>query len=156
MRLLPAVILVVFLASLPSCKYFKGNGLFGRKASKAALLARQDSIRVADSLKSIQDQLLAIENEKLELARKADEERLSMEGKFRFNIIVGSFITPEFAQGLAEAYKRQGYDPKIIMMQGNKFQLVSAEGYDNFSSAFARLKEFQDTVELNAWIYIKE
>jgi hypothetical protein len=156
MRLFPAVIIVVFLAVLPSCKYFKGDGLFGRKARIAALQAMKDSIRVADSLKSIQDQLLAIENEKLDLARKADEDRLNMGGKFRFNIIVGSFITPEYAQGLLETYKRQGYDPKIIMKQGDRFQLVSAEGYDNFSSAYNRLKEFQDTVEINAWIYIKQ
>jgi hypothetical protein len=156
MRLLSAVIIVVLLAFLPSCKYFKGNGLFGRRSSRAAFQAWQDSTRVADSLKSIQDQLLALENEKLDLARKADEERLNMEVKFKYNIIVGSFITPEYAESLAEAYKRQGYDPNVIMMQGKRFQLVSAEGYDNFSNAYARLKEFQDTVEINAWIYIKE
>jgi hypothetical protein len=33
---------------------------------------------------------------------------------------------------------------------------VSAEGNDSFSKAHSRLKEFQDTVEINAWIYIKE
>ena len=32
----------------------------------------------------------------------------------KYNIIVGSFITPEYAKGLAEDYRKQGYDSKII------------------------------------------
>lgn len=156
MRLLSAIILVVILGILPSCKYFKGEGLFGRKALKSAVLkAQEDSTRVADSLKVIQDQLLAIENEKLD-ARKADAEKLLMEGKYKYNIIVGSFITPENAIGYAEVYKKLGYDSKIIRLEGNRFELVSAEGYENFSQALVRLQQFQDTVEIDSWLYIKE
>lgn len=120
----------------------------------AILLAQQDSIRVADSIKKAQDLLFAIETAKLDSARKADEERLALES--RYNIIVGSFITPEYAQGLAEVYRKQGYDSKILKMEGSRFELVSAEGHESFRKAVARLKEFQDTVELEAWMYIKK
>jgi hypothetical protein len=157
MRLLSAIILVVSLFLLPSCKYFKAEGLFGRKAREASILqALKDSIRVADSVKIIQDQLLALENEKLDSARKAEAELLLSDGKYKYNIIVGSFVTPEYAKEYAEVYRKQGYDSRIIKMEGNRFELVSAEGHDSFSKAYARLKEFQDTVEINSWVYIKE
>jgi hypothetical protein len=157
MRFLSAIIITVFLGIFPSCKYFKADGLFGRKAREAAASqALKDSVRVADSIKIIQDQLLALENEKLIAARKADAEQLLSGNKYKYNIIVGSFITPENAKVYAEVYRKQGYDSRIIRIQGNRFELVSAEGNDNFNTAFTRLKEFQDTVEINAWLYIKK
>ena len=58
----------------PSCKFFKDKGLFGKKAKTlAVLLAQQDSIRVADSIRKVQDQILAIENAKLDSVRLAEE-----------------------------------------------------------------------------------
>jgi hypothetical protein len=157
MRLLSAITLIVFLGILPSCKYFKGEGLFGRKAREArALQAMKDSLRVADSIRVIQDQLLALENEKLDSARKADTDRQLSGIKNKYNIIVGSFITPEYAKAYADVYRKQGYDSRIIKIEGNRFELVSAEGYAGFNTAFARLKEFRDTVEINAWLYIKK
>ena len=153
MRHLSAFILIVLLVASPSCKYFKG----GKKAdAMKALLAQQDSIRIADSIRSVQDRLLAIENEKLEAARNAENERIAWESKFKYNIIVGSFKTPEYARGLAEVYRTKGYDVRIIKMDGSSFELVSAEVHDSFRKAVARLKEFQDTIEMEAWMYIKK
>jgi hypothetical protein len=154
MRHLSAFVFVALLVFLPSCKYFKG-GLFGKKTNTMAiLLAQQDSVRVADSIKKVQDRLFALESAKLDSVRKADEERLALESKY--NIIVGSFITPEYARGLAEVYRKQGYDTKIIKMEGGRFELVSAEAHDSFRKAVSRLKEFKDTIELEAWMYIKK
>ena len=157
MRHLSAIVLIVLLVVLPSCKYFKGRGLFGRKADTMAVWqARQDSTRVADSIRKVQDRLMAIENAKLDSARKAEEERLAWESKYKYNIIVGSFITPEYAKGLAEVYRKKGYDTRIIKMGGSRFELVSAEAHESFRKAVARLKEFQDTIELDTWMYIKK
>jgi hypothetical protein len=157
MRHLSAIVLIVLLVVLPSCKYFKGRGLFGKKADILAVWqAKQDSTRVADSIRKVQDRLMAIENAKLDSARKVDEERLAWESKYKYNIIVGSFITPEYAKGLSEVYRKQGYDTRIIKMEGSRFELVSAEGHESFRKAVVRLKEFQDTIELDAWMYIKK
>jgi len=155
MRHLSAIVLIGLLVVLPSCKYFKNRGLFGKKANTMAiLLAQQDSIRVADSIKKVQDRLMAIESAKLDSARRANEDRLAMAGKY--NIIVGSFITPEYARGYAEFYRKLGYDTKIIKMEGSRFELVSAEAHESIRKAIARLKEYRDTVELDAWVYINK
>jgi hypothetical protein len=156
MRHLSAILIIGLLVIIPSCKYFKASGLFGRKARTMAILkAQEDSIRVADSLQKISDQLKSIENAKLDSLRKADEIQLKMESRYKYNIIVGSFITHEYAKGLTEEYRNLGYDPKIIKAEGSRFELVSVEAYDNFRKAALRLKQFQDTVQVEAWMYIK-
>jgi len=154
MRHLSVVILIAFLIVLPSCNFFREKGWFNKKERTLAMLkAQQESIRVADSVRKAQERQLAIENARLDSIRLADEARLSLSS--RYNIIVGSFITPEYARAWAEEYRKQGYDAKIIKMEGSRFELVTAESHDNFRRAVNRLNQFQDTVQIDAWIYIK-
>jgi hypothetical protein len=157
MRHLSINILIVLMPVFPSCKYFKTNRLFGRKAAAEAVLkAKRDSTRVADSINEVYDQLVALENEKIADARKADALKLSGDNKYRYNIIVGSFITPEYAKKYAEVYRNKGYDTKIIKPEGTRFELVSAAASEHLGDAVSRLKEFQDTIEIQAWMYIKK
>jgi hypothetical protein len=155
MKNLTALILIILLATMPSCKYFKGKKLFGRRDDKlAVLLARQDSIRVADSIMKVQERLLAIENARLDSIRIAEEKALEL--KHKYNIIVGAFITPEYAIALNEEYRKRGYESRIIKMEGSRFELVTAESYESFRTAVERLNQFQDTVEINSWMYINK
>lgn len=135
---------------MPACKYFKGKN---KSDSMALIKAQADSIRVADSLKKVQER---IENERIASERKAEEERLANEAKQKYNIIVGSFLTPEFANGLSESYKKQGYDTKIVQKDGSKFQLVAIETFENFRDAVKKLKQYQDTVQVEAWVYTRK
>ena len=111
MRHLTGFLLVVLLIALtPSCKYFKNIKLFGKKKDivMAEWQAKQDSIRVADSIRRVQERLIAIENARLDSIRLANEQKLALESKY--NIIVGSFITPEYARAWADEYRNRGYD----------------------------------------------
>jgi hypothetical protein len=155
MRHLSAIVLIGLLIVLPGCKYFKKGGSSAKKTS-ALLHARQDSIRVADSLRTIQEKLAAIETARIESEKTAEDERLAAESRLKYNIIIGSFITPENAKGLAEAYRNKGYNTRILKVEGSKFELVSAEGHESFRKAFNRLKEFQDTVNPDSWIFAQQ
>ena len=155
MKYLTAFLLVVLLAFTPSCKYFKGKKLFGKKDRvMAEWQAKQDSIRVADSIKRVQERLLAIEYARLDSIRLANEQQITLTSKY--NIIVGSFITPEYARDWAKEYRNRGYDTKIIQMEGSRFELVSAESHESVRRAITRLRQFQDTVQVDAWIYIRQ
>jgi hypothetical protein len=157
MRHLSMILLIGLLAVLPSCKYFKGGGLFGKKARTMAIMkAQEDNIRRTDSIQKVKDQLAAIENVRIDSLRKTDEARKALESNHKFNIIVGSFITPEYARIFAEEYRKQGYDPEIIKNQGSRFELVSAEGHESFRKAVTRLRQFQDTVQIEAWLFVKK
>jgi hypothetical protein len=97
-----------------------------------------------------------LENERIASAQKAEAEKLAAESKNKYNIIVGSFITPEYAKGFAEVYRQKGYDTKILKVEGSRFELVAAEAYDSFGKAAPRLREFRASIELDAWIYIRK
>jgi hypothetical protein len=152
--------IIFFLAVLvltPSCKNIRERGLFGKKAKTLEMLkAQQDSVRVADSLKKVENRLKAIEEARLDSIRLAEEERAAYEARNKFNIIVGSFITPEFAKAWAEEYRKQGYDTRVIKMADSNFELVVAESYDRFSKAVERLNQFQDTVDIDTWLYVSK
>jgi hypothetical protein len=155
MRQLTAFTLIMLLVLFPSCKWLREKGLLGRRADTMVIWrAKQDSIRVGDSVRKVQDRLLAIQNAKLDSLRKADKEKKDWESKYKYNIIIGSFITPAYAKNFSAEFARKGYKTRILKLEGTKFELVSAEAYDNFRKAAERLKQFQDTVAFDAWMYI--
>ena len=147
MRYLTAIILTLLITLAPSCKHTK---------TEASLRALQDSVRVADSIRNVQKKLIDIENARLDSIRSAEELRKAFENKSRYNIIVGSFLTPEYAKSLADSYRKEGYTPQIIKMEDTKFELVSAEAHENIIKAISRLRQFQDTVVFDAWMYIRQ
>ena len=76
MKKLFGLILIIILISFASCRWIKEKGLFGRKSDTMALwLARQDSLRIADSIKAVQEKI-ALEKEKFEADRLAEEQKL--------------------------------------------------------------------------------
>mgnify|MGYP001234668814 FL=1 len=48
-----------------------------------------------------------------------------------------------------------GYDPQIIRMTDSMFELVVAESHEKYARAAQRLEQFRDTVEIDAWIYVR-
>jgi hypothetical protein len=156
MRHFITIFFLVFVILFPSCKNIRERGLFGKKARTLEMLkAEQQRVRVADSLKRIENRLKAIEEASLDSLRIAAEaEKAAFEAIDQFNIVVGSFITPEYAQAWAEEYRKQGYNAKIIRMTDSRFELVVAESYDRFSKAVERLNVFQTTVDVDTWLYV--
>lgn len=122
----------------------------------AIMKVREDSIRVADSLQKVKDQLMKIELAIGDSIRRVEEERIALGSKYKYNIIVGSFITPEYAKALTEEYRKKGYDPKILKVEGSRFELVAVEAYNSFTKAASQLVKFKDTVQLESWLYIKK
>jgi hypothetical protein len=155
MRYLQNVALIVLLIVLPSCKFFNGKGLFGgKKRALVELRARQDSIRIADSVRIFQERMTAIEDAKIDSLRKIDEAKLA--GKSNFNIIVGSFISPGYARDMAKVFRSKGYDARIITVADSRFELVSAEGHNSLEEAVTSLNAFHNAGLADAWIYIRK
>jgi mannosyltransferase OCH1-like enzyme len=156
MRHFITIFFLVFLILFPSCKNIRERGLFGKKARTLEMLKEEQKlVRVADSLKRVENRLKAIEEARLDSLRMAAEaEKAAFEAIDKFNIVVGSFITPEYAQAWAEEYRKQGYDTRVIRMTDSSFELVVAESYDQFSKAIERLNVFQTTVDVDTWLYV--
>jgi len=143
---LAVFVIILSFVLLPSCDFFCEKN----KVDTTELViqqARLDSIRVADSLKRVQE-AQAIQDS----IRLAEEARLAS----KYHIIVGSFYTPQYARSWAEEYKRRGYNAQILKKRGSMFELVSAESFSDHGAALRRLREFHVSIMLDAWIYIDE
>ena len=142
---------------MPSCKYAKKKGWFGGKKADTLVVwqARQDSIRVADSLRQVREMAAAAEKARLDEINRVEQERLAYEARFKYHIIVGSFITPEYARAFQAEMIKAGYNSKILQKPDSKFEFVTAESHESLRKAVDRLVEFRDTVVVDAWIYIR-
>lgn len=148
------LLMIVILSTASSCKFLREKKIIGRKKTELAeLKAQQKMVRTADSLKKVQEQIQALENARLDSIRIAEEQRQALAS--RYNIIVGAFLTPEYASAWADEYRSRGYDARIIPMEGGRFELVAAESHETAGKAIRRVNQFQDTVQVDAWIYRK-
>jgi hypothetical protein len=154
-RYLSAIFLIPLLLFSFSCRYVKEE-----KALKEALLwARQDSIRIADSLKRIEIETKVVEALPQDSLGKSDKEKLPGsvgDSRITYYIIAGSFTNPENARLTAEGYRSLGYKTSIINTtnrNGIKAEYVSVNTFNNYYEAVRYLKEFQSKFDSKAWIY---
>ena len=124
--------------------------------------AKQDSIRVADSLKRIEVETKGVEEIQRDSLVKSDKEEHPVSaGDIRgsYYIIVGSFTNTENAKLAAGKYRNLGYKTNFISMtdrNGIKTELVSVKIFNNFNEAVIYLREFQSKFDLKAWIYTNQ
>lgn len=147
---------LVLIILTGSCKFIEEKGWFGKSKvdTTAVWQARQDSIRVAESRQAEIEHMKAVEQARLDSLQAVEQAQREQEQRLRYHIIVGSFLTPEFAEDFKTYYQSMGYDAKIIDGPENRFRLVSAEAHDNLNRAINRLVQYQDTVNFESWLYI--
>lgn len=150
-------ILFAITIAFSSCKFVKKKGWFGLEETDtlAAYQRKQDSLHRVDSIQKALARKKAIEKARQDSIKKAEQARLEELAKFRYHIIVGSFLTPEYADEWSAYYNSLGYGTEILEA-GNGFNLVSARKYDNMSNALFDLERFKDTVQVDAWVYVNE
>jgi hypothetical protein len=119
--------------------------------------ARQDSIRVADSLKKI----VVVKKPGeviIEDSLGTTREKTSFSGtiKSKHYIIVGSFTNYSNAGICARKYFSKGYKTDLIETKnrnGSKTKLVSVRSFENIVDAKKYLNEFHRDIDPAAWIY---
>ena len=156
MRKLIFILLAISIA-FSSCKFVKEKGWFGLKNADTmdAYLRKQDSLHIADSISKVIAKQKAIEQARQDSINIAEQERLERLVRFKYHIVVGSFLTPQYADEWSVYYNSIGYDTEMLKA-GNEFNLVSARKYDNMRDALIDLRHFKDTVQIDAWVYINE
>ncbi len=156
MRKLIFILLAISMA-FSSCKFVKEKGWFGLKNADTmdAYLRKQDSLHIADSISKVIAKQKAIEQARQDSINNAEQERLERLARFKYHIVVGSFITPQYADEWSIYYNTIGYGTEILKAD-NEFNLVSARKYDNMKDALIDLEHFKDTVQIDAWVYINE
>jgi len=157
MKTLTAIFLSLLIMT-SSCKFIKEKGWFGKSKvdTMTVWLQRQDSIRVADSIQAEIEKIRAIEQARIDSIQAAEQAQQEWENNYKYHIIVGGFLTPEYADDYLSYYQSMGFNAKIIEGPDNRFRLISAEVHDNINRALQRLRQYQDTVDFESWLYINE
>ncbi|HNX84217.1 MAG: hypothetical protein KBB24_02490 [Bacteroidales bacterium] len=155
MKKLSLVLLAAVLVLTPSCDFMKSINPFGKKAREAeALRQQQEAFRIADSIRVANEKQAEAERARqAEMAVAAEEQTRVMTG---YHVIVGSFLTPEYADAWLEHIKSFGYDAQLVGMNGGRWQLVSAQAFPNLHQAWNALGTVQDRINGEAWVYRQE
>lgn len=144
---------ILILGSFSSCKFIKQKGWFGKDQDTTALhQQRMNDLRVADSLKKAQAEQIRLDQIADSLLQIDEAQRL-LEEQYKYHIIVGGFITPEYADAYSDYYASLGYQPRILTAE-NGFDLISVMDLDNRAEASRMVESFRDTVDIDTWLYI--
>lgn len=163
-RWLIAIVVIVLVLFFPVRKYLRQHGYFvfgSKNLEKAVLWAKQDSIRVADSLKRIRIDTAgqgAKKRDSIPRTVKKGKSVKAVDTAGNFYIIAGSFTNSDNAGLLAGKYLKLGYETTIISItnqNGVKLKLVVVNAFENLHDADKFLEEFQDKYDHEAWIYRK-
>ncbi len=155
MKRLSLVFLAVILLVTPSCDFMKSINPFGKKAREAeALRQQQEAFRVADSIRVANE--AQAEAERLRQASLAAEAQKEAEAMSGYHVIVGSFLTPAYADSWLEHIKGFGYDARVIETDGGRWQLISAQSFPDLHAAWNALYGIQDKINSEAWVYRQE
>lgn len=150
------ILFILTLLFANSCKFIEDKGWFGKQVDTLeAFYLKQDSIRIADSIRQQLELMQAREQARLDSLRRLEQEEMEWLYRFKYHVIVGSFKTPEYADLYSEYYSKMGYTTEILFSE-NDFNLVSARKFENLQKAIIDLEHFRDMVELDAWIYINK
>ncbi|MDX9773372.1 MAG: SPOR domain-containing protein [Bacteroidales bacterium] len=155
MKRLSFVLLAAILLLTPSCDFMKSINPFGKKAREVETLRQQqEAFRVADSIRVANEK--QAEEERLrqaELTVTATEEAAAVSG---YHVIVGSFLTPAYADAWLEHIKGFGYNATLIDMDGGRWQLVSAESFADLHAAWNALGRVRNNINSDAWVFRQE
>ena len=159
-KCISVIILISMLLLLSSCGHFRVGGFFGKQSLKKALLwAKEDSTRIADSLKMIQVGSKVVSEIHQKPSAKPLKENIPLKNSGKvYYIIVGSFSSNENAKIRARQYFTKGFKPEIIVgtgANGARVELVSVRSFEKISEAKLFLKEFQHDIDPTAWLYSK-
>jgi len=155
MKKLSLVLLAGILLLTPSCDFMKSINPFGKKSREAeALRQQQEAFRVADSIRVANEtQAEAERARQAEIANAAEEASRAASG---YHVIVGSFLTPAYADAWLGHIKGLGYDATLVDMNGGRWQLVSAKSFPDLHTAYNALGTIQDNINGDAWVYRKK
>ena len=154
MKRLVIVLLAGILLLTPSCDFMKSINPFGKKKRQfEALQKQQEVFRVADSIRVAKEQAEAEQARLAEEARLAEQQAVELS---KYHVIVGSFLTPAYADDWLSHIKGFGYDAQIVEKDGGRWRLVSAKSFGSLPEAYQAVDGIQDNINGEAWVYKKE
>ncbi|HBH48692.1 MAG TPA: hypothetical protein DDX98_08625 [Bacteroidales bacterium] len=150
MRILNLMMLCVIVLSLSSCKkLFKKDKLVDKSV---------DTV-LTQSPKVIKEQAKDT-TEIVTIVEETEPVKPSAPGvgytSDRYYMVVGSFLSEKLAMKYAKTILDMGYSPQVIYSESQGYYRVSAQSYDNYTTAINDISSFRGSVTSRAWVHVKK
>ncbi|MEX0608263.1 MAG: type II and III secretion system protein [Balneolaceae bacterium] len=71
----------------------------------------------------------------------------------KFFVIGGSFLVPNNAYNFMDTLEKEGYNTRMLFNTRSRFHFVAFEGFSNFDNAVETLRDIQQNVLREAWLF---
>ena len=74
----------------------------------------------------------------------------------KFFVIGGSFLVPKNAYNFLDKLKNEGYDSRLLFNTQSRFHYIAYQGFSDFDAAVKKLREVQQNLNSEAWLFTKQ
>jgi len=145
---------IVISVLIVGCKYFEEKRLFSKKVDTLINYAEEssepeeiDSSEILTGTYEIisekdisADSLTSIYNSKYS------------HSDYKYHLVVGCFLIPEYAERYADKLRAMGYNPEIVL-RDDGYHMVSARYFNELSASINELQTVKAELSSQAWIY---
>lgn len=76
----------------------------------------------------------------------------TVEGNYKYYIVVGAYRTNQYAQGMIDNCKNKGYNNASIIGKRQGLNVVAIDSFDSWSEARKQLDQIRTEIYPSAWI----
>ena len=144
---------IVISVLIAGCKYFEEKRLFSKKVDTLINYAEESS--ESEDTDSI---ALQTGTDEIVLENDISIDSLSIynteyyHSDYKYHVIVGSFLIPEYAERYADKLREMGYSPEIVL-RDDGYHMVSSRSFNELSASINELQTAKAELSSNAWIY---
>jgi hypothetical protein len=145
---------IVISVLISGCKYFEEKRLFSKKVDTLINYAEEsteseeiDSI----ALQSGTDEIVLEDDITSDSPTGIDNSKY-YHSDYKYHIVVGSFLVPEYAERYADKLKTMGYNPEIVL-RDDGYHMVAAGSFNELSASISGLQTVKAEISTKAWIY---
>lgn len=149
------LISIMVIVAFNSCDFFQSKNLFSNDDDSVLMQKRQDSLELADSIRTLHNELESLRQahnrllDSIKGEKPATAKRTT--GK-KYHVIVGSFRKQEYLDSYNKFIQDKGFQTNILQNEFG-FKLISVDSYNNWNDAVRTLEGIQEDLEETAWIY---
>ena len=148
MKPLKYLLFIVFVVSISSCKTSKKEKLYTKEVD--TLLSQTPKI-VELAVDTSEIVMIVQETEPV----MVKSEPVMGYTSDKYYMIVGSFLSEKLAVKYANTVLDMGYQPNVIYSSEQGYYRVSAQSYNDKSTAVSDISSFRSSVTNHAWVHVK-
>ncbi|MFP4605551.1 MAG: SPOR domain-containing protein [Bacteroidales bacterium] len=149
------LISIMVIVAFNSCDFFQSKNLFSNDDDSVLMQKRQDSLKLADSIRTLHNELESLRqahNRLLDSIKGEKPAKAQQTKGKKYHVIVGSFRKQEYLDSYNKFIQDKGFQTNILQNEFG-FKLISVDSYNNWNDAVHTLEGIQEDLEETAWIY---